>query len=411
MDIVECIFQSGKENPRTFFGSGRLNAIAAELDVRNSAHPWYGVDLILVQTNATSTQLVELNKTLQIECWDRVRLLLNLFTNQANSVEARLQVKLAMLQADRSIMRELANLQNKGERLGWGAGGRHALENNMKIVEREITTLERKKRRRDISENERRKRRTKTGVKTIGLIGYTNAGKSSLFQSMAGKPVLIENQLFSTLETTIGRMQKSPRILMVDTIGFVDNLPTVLLDAFNSTIKESIICDLILLIIDGNDEKNEFIRKLETTLRELEAQKDHFDFNKLQTVITKCDLVTEQKLNELCDLVKRYDLSIPIKTSSVEKSGVLKLRNTILSRLYGKPISVDILPPIENYHDSQSAIIANLYNLGHIIKETKIDTLDVIRITLWVDNTVLNRYLSKKNNQVIISDSTNEVLV
>ena len=168
LEIVECVFQSGKENPRSFFGSGRLNAIAAELDVRNSAHPWYGVDLILVHTNTTSTQLVELNKILKIECWDRVRLLLNLFTNQANSVEAKLQVKLAMLQADRSIMRELANLQNRGERLGWGAGGRHDLENNMKVVEREIATLQRKKRRREISENERRKRRAKSRVKTIG---------------------------------------------------------------------------------------------------------------------------------------------------------------------------------------------------------------------------------------------------
>ena len=411
LEIVECVFQSGKENPRSFFGSGRLNAIAAELDVRNSAHPWYGVDLILVHTNTTSTQLVELNKILKIECWDRVRLLLNLFTNQANSVEAKLQVKLAMLQADRSIMRELANLQNRGERLGWGAGGRHALENNMKVVEREIATLQRKKRRREISENERRKRRAKSRVKTIGLIGYTNAGKSSLFQSMAGKPVLIENQLFSTLETTIGRMQKSPRILMVDTIGFVDNLPSVLLDAFNSTIKESIVCDLILLIIDGNDDKNEFIRKLETTLRELDGLKEPFEFDKLQTVITKSDLITDKKLNELFEIVKRYDLATPINTSSVNKSGILKLRQRILSQLYGKPVSIDVFPATENHHSSQSAIIANLHELGHIIKETKIDTLDTLRVTLWVDDAVLNRYLSKKGDQIIISEKTSEVVV
>ena len=411
LEIVECVFQSGKENPRSFFGSGRLNAIAAELDVRNSAHPWYGVDLILVHTNTTSTQLVELNKILKIECWDRVRLLLNLFTNQANSVEAKLQVKLAMLQADRSIMRELANLQNRGERLGWGAGGRHALENNMKVVEREIATLQRKKRRREVSENERRKRRAKSRVKTIGLIGYTNAGKSSLFQSMAGKPVLIENQLFSTLETTIGRMQKSPRILMVDTIGFVDNLPSVLLDAFNSTIKESIVCDLILLIIDGNDDKNEFIRKLETTLRELDGLKEPFEFDKLQTVITKSDLITEKKLNELFEIVKRYDLATPINTSSVNKSGILKLRQRILSQLYGKPVSIDVFPATENHHSSQSAIIANLHELGHIIKETKIDTLDTLRVTLWVDDAVLNRYLSKKGDQIIISEKTSEVVV
>jgi GTP-binding protein HflX len=408
LDIVECIFQSGKEHPRSFFGSGRLNAISAELEVINSAHPWHGVDLVLAHTNTNSTQIVELGKILGVECWDRVRLLLNLFTNQANSVEAKLQVKLAMLQADRSIMRELANLQNKGEKLGWGAGGRHALENNMKIIDREISTLLRKKRRREISENERRKRRNKEGVKSIGLIGYTNAGKSSLFQTMAGKPVLIEDQLFSTLETTIGRMQKSPRILMVDTIGFVDNLPAVLLDAFNSTIKESTMCDIILLIIDSEDEKNEFIRKLETTLRELESQKEQFEFKQLQVVLTKVDLVSFEKLDQLSDIIMSYGLDPAVCTSCIDKRGVIKLRDVLLSKLFRTPVLIDILPPTENHHISQLAIIAHLYELGHVIKETKLDTLDVIRITLWVDDGVLNRYLSKSNNQIIISKSISE---
>ncbi|MAT49188.1 MAG: hypothetical protein CMA27_05095 [Euryarchaeota archaeon] len=248
-------------------------------------------------------------------------------------------------------------------------------------------------------------------MKSIGLIGYTNAGKSSLFQAMAGKPVLIENQLFSTLETTIGRMQKSPRILMVDTIGFVDNLPTVLLDAFNSTIKESTMCNLILLIIDSNDEKNEFRRKLETTLRELEAQKEHFDFKQLQTVLTKTDLVSNEKLNQLSEIITDYDLDAPICTSSHNKNGLIKLRQVILSRLYGMPISIDILLPTENSHLSQPAIIAHMYELGHIINETKIEASDVIRITLWVDDAVLNRYLSKSNNQIIIKKETKEVLV
>ena len=403
MEIVECIFQSGKESPRSFFRKGRLNIIAAELDVRNIAHPWHGVDLILVHANTSSTQLVELTKTLGLECWDRVRLLLNLFTNQANSVEAKLQVKLAMLQADRSIMRELAHLQTKGERLGWGAGGRHALENNMKIVDREISALTRKKKKRDISENERRKRRTRNGVKSIGLIGYTNAGKSSLFHAMAGKPVLIEDQLFSTLETTIGRMQKSPRILMVDTIGFVDNLPSVLLDAFNSTIRESTRCNLILLIIDANDSKKEFIRKLNTTLRELETHQDIFNFKQLQTVLTKSDLVTKTKLEQLSEIVTRNNLNSPISTSSIDRMGIEQLRKVILSKLYDDPITIDILPPSKDNHKPQSAIIAHMHELGHVINETKLNMLDIIRITMWVDNGVLNRYLSKSTEQITIS--------
>ena len=105
--------------------------------MNNSLHPWYNVDLVLIHSNANPVQMVELNKILRLECWDRVRLLLNLFTTQANSVEAKLQVKLAKLNADKTIMREFANLQNRGERLGWGAGGRHALESNMKIIDRE----------------------------------------------------------------------------------------------------------------------------------------------------------------------------------------------------------------------------------------------------------------------------------
>ena len=411
LEVIECIFQSGKDNPRSYFGSGRLNVIAAELDARNSAHPWHDVDLILVHTNTSSTQLVELTKILGIECWDRVRLLLNLFTNQANSVEAKLQVKLAMLQADRSIMRELAHIQTKGERLGWGAGGRHALENYMKIIDREISSLIRKKRRRDVSENERRKRRTRSGVKSIGLIGYTNAGKSSLFQTMAGKPVLIEDQLFSTLETTIGRMQKSPRILMVDTIGFVDNLPSILLDAFNSTIKESTRCDLILLIIDANDKKEEFIRKLKTTLRELESHQDYFNFKQLQTVITKSDLVSKEKLEQLSKIITTYNLEQPLHTSSIDKKGIDQLRMMILSKLYGEPVSIDISPPTENHHKSQAAIIAHMHELGHVISKTKLNMLGRIRIIMWVDGAVLNRYLSKSGEQILISKHVEEAIV
>ena len=228
---------------------------------------------------------------------------------------------------------------------------------------------------------------------------------------MAGKPVLIEDQLFSTLETTIGRMQKSPRILMVDTIGFVDNLPSVLLDAFNSTIKESTRCDLVLLIIDANDRKEEFIRKLKTTLKELEAHQDYFNFEQIQTILTKSDLVSKEKLNQLSEIITTYNLEPPLNTSCIDKKGIEQLREVILSKLYGIPFSIDISPPTKNHHISQTAIIAHMHELGHVISKTKLNMLGVIRIIMWVDTAVLNRYLSKSVEQIIISKQIEEVMV
>ena len=113
-----------------------------------------------------------------------------------------------------------------------------------------------------LARKERRRQRSKGGARTVGLAGYTNAGKSSLFLALSGKKVLVEDKLFSTLETTVGRMEMSPRILLVDTIGFIDELPSDLLDAFHATLDESLKCDLLLLVVDSCDEVVEFKRPL-----------------------------------------------------------------------------------------------------------------------------------------------------
>ena len=104
LNIVEVIFQSGKEDPSGFFGKGRLEDVGDELSMRPKGHPWHEVDLVLVHLNATPRQLVSISKAVGIEVWDRVRLLLTLFTTHASSVEARTQVRLARLRADRSVL-------------------------------------------------------------------------------------------------------------------------------------------------------------------------------------------------------------------------------------------------------------------------------------------------------------------
>ena len=153
-----------------------------------------------------------------------MRLLLSLFISHANSVEARTQVRIAQLQADRTVLRELVNQQTTGERAGFGGGGRQAVQGVLTNVSRELTQLRKRQSKHSTARKERRRQRIRGGAKTVGLAGYTNAGKSSLFLNLSGKEVLVEDKLFSTLETTVGRMEMSPRILLADTIGFIDEL-------------------------------------------------------------------------------------------------------------------------------------------------------------------------------------------
>ena len=209
IEIVDIVLQKGKPNSHTYMGTGKLMEISEELGMSGKGHIWNNVDLILIHSNLKPNQLVNINDLTSIETWDRVRLLLELFTIHASSVEARTQVRIARLLADRSVLRELIHREHTGERLGFGAGGQTGWSNIMTAVGHEIAKLRRKLKKMDASLVERRRQRSKSGALTVGLAGYTNVGKSSLFSALSGKPVLIKNQLFSTLRDNCRKNGKS----------------------------------------------------------------------------------------------------------------------------------------------------------------------------------------------------------
>ena len=144
--IVESIFQPGQQDAKGYFGKGRLQDISDELRLRVDGHPWQEIDLVLIHTNATPRQLVAVSDATNVEVWDRVRLLLSLFTAHANSLEARTQVRIARLQSDRTVLRELANQTTTGERAGYGGGGVTALQAVIANVNRELTSLRKRQR-------------------------------------------------------------------------------------------------------------------------------------------------------------------------------------------------------------------------------------------------------------------------
>ena len=392
IDVIDIQYQKGKDDPRTYFGKGRLQDVADEISSAVEGHPWHGVDLVIVHSNASPRQLVNIHEAVQVEVWDRVRLLLSLFISHAGSVEARTQVRIAQLQADRSVLRELVNQQTTGERAGFGGAGQQGIRGVLDTVSRELTQLRRKQRKHALARKERRRQRARGGARTVGLAGYTNAGKSSLFLALSGKEVLVEDKLFSTLETTVGRMEMSPRILLADTIGFIDELPSDLLDAFHATLDESLKCDLLLLVVDCSDDISEFKRKLSTTRREVLDRGDESGIN-LKVVLTKSDLGGD--IDSAIDVVTSMGMQEPLVISSHDGEGLDGLREAIMYSLYGPKTTLAVSESVPGQRSSES-YISQIYDLGIVTDKNGLE------MTLWCGQAELQKLISKSEGRISI---------
>ena len=392
IEVLDVQFQKGNDDPRTFFGKGRLQDVADEISSAVEGHPWHGVDLVIIHSNASPRQLVNIHSCVQVEVWDRVRLLLSLFISHAGSVEANTQVRIAQLQADRTVLRELVNRQTTGERAGFGAGGKQAIQGVLTTVSKELTQLNKKQEKHALARKERRRQRSRGGARTVGLAGYTNAGKSSLFHSLSGKQVLVEDKLFSTLETTVGRMAMSPRILLADTIGFIDELPSDLLDAFHATLDESLQCDLLLLLADSSDEIAELQRKLSTSRREV-LDRINEDSLSMKVVLTKSDAGGD--IDAAQEVVKSMGMPEAMVISSHDGTGLEELRESIMYSLYG-PMTTLIVSESGPKERSAEAYVSQIYDLGIVTSK------EGYELTLWCGKAELQRLIAKSDGRISI---------
>jgi GTP-binding protein HflX len=342
IDVVDTVRQSGSVDPRTVLGRGRLDEVADLVQHVPEGHPWRGVDLVLLHVNATPRQLVATSTVLGVEVWDRVRLLLSLFNAHASSVEARTQVRIARLRSDRTVLRELISQETTGERAGYGGAGATGAGEVLASLGREVEGLRRRLARHARAQAERRRQRVRSGARTVGLAGYTNAGKSSLFRALSGKEVLVEDRLFSTLETTVGRMEASPRVLLADTIGFIDALPSETLEAFRATLSEALECDLLLLVADASDTPHELHRRLSTSLREIRGRLED-EVLEVRIVLSKVDLCDEAHLLASEGVVLDLGLPEPLFVSSHSGEGMDGLRDAILTHLHGPAVDLRLV--------------------------------------------------------------------
>lgn len=279
----EIIQRRGRPEPVSYIGKGKM----ADLRDFLQKHP---VEVLLINGDLKPTHHYALENTLKVECVDRVRLVLSIFADRASSRESRLQVERARLQYEMPLLKEWIHSAKMGEHPGFLGGGEYAVDVYYDLTKKRIRRIDDELAELGRAGQLKREQRRKRGFHLVSLAGYTNAGKSSLLNSLTGAEALVEDRMFSTLTTTTRRLKTTDRpILLTDTIGFFSNLPHFVIEAFKGTIDDIFSSDLVLLVVDCSEPPEEVERKLRTSTEILYPEMPP---QKIFLVLNKADLVS-----------------------------------------------------------------------------------------------------------------------
>ena len=271
-------------DPRAYLGAGKRQEIQQFVNNELASNESQGaeqatagtIDFVLVDHEISPSQARNLEVEIGCEVMDRTMVILEIFHRNARSPAARAQVEIARLGYMAPRLREMAKLAGPQGRQRSGAGGRGAGESDTELDRRKIrdriSELQKEIVAMEVERNTQRARRQdrQQGLVGVALVGYTNAGKSTLMRALTGSEVLVANKLFATLDTTVRTLhpESVPRVLVSDTVGFIKNLPHGLVASFKSTLDEALDASLLLHVIDASDPG--FERQLEVTDKVLE---------------------------------------------------------------------------------------------------------------------------------------------
>ena len=329
--------------------TARHGAVAA----REAAKSLAGVDsrraaFVLVDHDISPSQARNLENELGCDVMDRTMVILEIFHRHARSNAARAQVEIARLRYLAPRLREAAKLAGPQGRQRSGIGGRGAgegageaertkIRDRIAELKQEILALDLER------QTQRARRQERQGLARVALVGYTNAGKSTLMRALTGSEVLVANKLFATLDTTVRALvpEGVPRVLVSDTVGFIKNLPHDLVASFKSTLEEAAGASLLLHMIDANDPG--FERQIEVTEKVLE-EIDAGDVPRLR-VFNKIDKVGDAGAQK--EFAKRLRAQFPkcIVMSAVDKDDVAKLQKAIRAFFGRRLVKAELFLP------------------------------------------------------------------
>jgi GTPase len=351
--VLRVLQERPKPDPSTFLGAGKIQTLAlsaAETDV----------DVVIFDNELTPAQLREIEKVIGRKIIDRTQLILDIFARRARTREGKLQVELAQL---KYLLPRLVGAGDALSRLGGGIGTRGPGETKLETDRRRIRTrihavsedIEHVRKRR----GQLRERRHKASVPTVALVGYTNAGKTTLFNVLTRADAEASDALFVTLDPLVRqvRLPDSRELLVSDTVGFIDRLPHALVAAFRATLEETADADLVLHIIDASaSDRDRRMAAVNHVLSEVGA----VDVPLLE-VYNKCDALTEGERRRLQD---RDPAALCI--SALQRQGIDELIETVASRLALDVRRVTLTFDLDNPPDRER--IARLYRHARVVQ-------------------------------------------
>jgi len=354
-EVVGSLEQVTQPHSRYYIGKGKakeLARMASDL----------GAEKIIFGDELKVTQAYNLAKLTDLEVIDRFQLILEIFHRRASTKEAKLQIELARWRYELAHAKEKVRLARIGEQPGFLGLGKYEVDVYHEAVRRQVFSIQEKLKRVRRTRELHRQRRRELGFPSISLAGYTNSGKSTLFHTLTGENVPIDRGVFTTLSTTTRMIDLfGELVLLTDTVGFIDRLPITLIEAFRSTLEETIFADLILLIVDASEPLDEMRRKLKCcldTLREIDASG-----MPILIVLNKIDLLSKERLELKIKSLRGYSSNL-IPISALHKTNLSALKIRIAQHLIRRVKSSATIP----INGDSLSFLSWIYDNANVVK-------------------------------------------
>jgi GTP-binding protein HflX len=340
--------QTRLPDPKYQIGAGKVEELAKMVSENHA-------DKVIFDNQLRTQQNYNLAKATQVEVLDRFQLILELFRHRATTTEAQFQIQLAVLQNELKHARQKVRLSKGSEQPGFMGLGAYEGDVYRDAIKLQVQTIRKKLVRIREKRVLQRDRRTELGFLTVSLAGYTSSGKSTLFNALTQEDALVDKNLFTTLSTQTRMITFSNRkFLLTDTVGFIDRLPLALIEAFHSTLEETIFSDLIVLVVDFAEPLHTIERKTRVCLETIE--KLGASGIPMITALNKVDHVKPEELQEKLEALKDK-IRNPIMLSAKYQTNLDELRKNVLRILenfqsgeFSVPLTGNVMPFISWMH-------------------------------------------------------------